>query len=155
MIENFTKYKKPFPAGVKLPEIKVENKYYELIDCPKNVSNFEFLRRLCFFGAKKRGIVDLPNKQEYYDRLKMELSIFQELGFIDYVLLNWDIINFCHESHIPVGLGRGSAPSSLVLFVIGVTNIDPIKYQLFFERFVSKSRARKIRTKIFRFSSVH
>ena len=58
--------------------------------------------------------------------------------------MNWDIINFCIENDIPVGAGRGSAAGSLVLYVIGVTNIDPIEYDLFFERFVSKSRARKI-----------
>jgi DNA polymerase-3 subunit alpha len=58
--------------------------------------------------------------------------------------LNWDILNFCHETGIPTGAGRGSAAGSLVLYVVGVTNIDPIKYDLFFERFVSKSRARKI-----------
>jgi DNA polymerase-3 subunit alpha len=80
----------------------------------------------------------------YYNRLKEELDIFNDLGFVDYVLLNWDIINFCIENGIPVGAGRGSAAGSLVLYVIGVTNIDPIKYDLFFERFVSKSRARKI-----------
>ena len=144
MIENFTPYETPFPVGVKLPEIKIENKYYELIECPANVSNFEFLRRLCFAGVKSRGIMEMANKEEYFERLKMELSILKDLGFVDYVLLNWDIINFCHESNIPTGAGRGSAAGSLVLYVIGVTNIDPIKYDLFFERFVSKSRARKI-----------
>ena len=74
----------------------------------------------------------------------MELSVLNDLGFIDYILLNWDILNFCHETGIPTGAGRGSAAGSLVLYVVGVTNIDPIKYDLFFERFVSKSRARKI-----------
>ena len=64
--------------------------------------------------------------------------------FVDYILLNWDIINFCHEHDIPTGPGRGSAAGSLVLFLIGVTKIDPIKYDLFFERFVSQSRTRKI-----------
>jgi DNA polymerase-3 subunit alpha len=144
MIENFAPYETPFPVGVKLPEIKIENKYYELIECPSHVSNFEFLRRLCFAGVKSRGIMEMANKEEYFERLKMELGILRDLGFVDYVLLNWDIINFCHESNIPTGAGRGSAAGSLVLYVIGVTNIDPIKYDLFFERFVSKSRARKI-----------
>lgn len=144
MIDSFSNYQTPFPVGVKLPQIKIEDRFYRALDIPSDTSNFNFLRRLCFEGVKKRGIVDLPNKEEYFDRLKMELSIFQDLGFIDYVLLNWDIINFCHESGIPTGAGRGSAPGSLVLFAIGVTNIDPIKHDLFFERFVSKSRARKI-----------
>ncbi len=140
----FNKYDAPFPAGVKLPSIIIEKKYYDLLDCPTDVTNFQFLRKLCFKGVKDRGIDNLPNKQEYYERLKMELGIFEELGFVDYVLLNWDVLNFCHENEIPTGAGRGSAAGSLVLYVIGVTNIDPIKYDLFFERFVSKSRAKKI-----------
>lgn len=144
MIQQFAPYESPFPAGVKLPKIQIEQRYYEQLGIPNDISNFEFLRRICFEGVKKRGILELPNKEKYFERLKMELSIFDELGFIDYVLLNWDIINFCHETGIPTGAGRGSAPGSLVLYAIGVTNIDPIKHDLFFERFVSKSRARKI-----------
>lgn len=140
----FEPYDSPFPAGVKLPSIKIEKKYYDLLECSPEVSNFLFLRKLCFKGVKDRGIDKLANKQEYYQRLTMELSIFEELGFVDYVLLNWDVLNFCHEAGIPTGAGRGSAAGSLVLYVIGVTNIDPIKYDLFFERFVSKSRAKKI-----------
>ena len=69
----------------------------------------------------------------------MELSILQELGFIDYILLNWDILNYCHLNDIPTGPGRGSAAGSLVLYLINVTKVDPVKYELFFERFVSKS----------------
>lgn len=144
MKELFTEYQNPFPAGVKLPTIHIEQKYYDLLGCSSEISNFNFLRKLCFWGVKNRGIDKLKNKQEYYDRLTMELSVFEELGFVDYVLLNWDVLNFCHESGIPTGAGRGSAAGSLVLYVVGVTNIDPIKYDLFFERFVSKSRAKKI-----------
>lgn len=107
MIDSFSNYQTPFPVGVKLPQIKIEDRFYRALDIPSDTSNFNFLRRLCFEGVKKRGIIDLPNKEEYFDRLKMELSIFQDLGFIDYVLLNWDIINFCHESGIPTGAGRG------------------------------------------------
>ena len=76
--------------------------------------------------------------------MEMELEIFRELDFVDYVLLNWDILNFCHENNIPTGAGRGSAAGSLVLFIVGVTKVDPIRYELFFERFVSRSRAKKI-----------
>lgn len=143
-MESFSKYESPFPAGMKLPEIHIEKKYYDSLGIDSSVSNFDFLRRICFEGVKRRGIINFDNCDEYYARLKMELSVFKDLGFVDYVLLNWDIINFCHESGIPTGAGRGSAAGSLVLYVIGVTNIDPIKYELFFERFVSKSRAKKI-----------
>ena len=143
-ISEYTSYKTPFPVGVKLPEIKIEKKYYEEASCNDLEGNFQFLRKLCFKKLKERLIDQKDNASTYYDRLKEELDIFNDLGFVDYVLLNWDIINFCIENDIPVGAGRGSAAGSLVLYVIGVTNIDPIEYDLFFERFVSKSRARKI-----------
>jgi len=141
---SYTGYKTPFPVGVKLPEIKIEKKYYEEVSCGDLEDNYQFLRKLCFKRLKEKGIDKLDNSQVYYDRLKEELSIFQELGFVDYILLNWDIMNFCQENDIPTGAGRGSAAGSLVLYVISVTNIDPIEYDLFFERFVSKSRAKKI-----------
>ena len=141
---TYTAYETPFPVGVKLPEIIIEKKYYDEVLCDPKEDNFQFLRKLCFKKVKERGIDKKDNAAIYYDRLKEELDIFNDLGFVDYVLLNWDIINFCIENDIPVGAGRGSAAGSLVLYVIGVTNIDPIEYDLFFERFVSKSRARKI-----------
>jgi len=140
----FKGYDTPFPVGVKLPEIKIEKKYYDEVSCKDLGNNFQFLRKLCFARLKEKKIHELKNSQVYYDRLKEELTIFDELGFVDYILLNWDIINFCKENDIPTGAGRGSAAGSLVLYVIGVTNIDPIEYDLFFERFVSKSRAKKI-----------
>lgn len=143
-LSKYTGYKTPFPVGVKLPEIKIEKKYYEEVSCGESEDNYQFLRKLCFKRLQQKGIDKLDNAQVYYDRLKEELVIFEDLGFVDYILLNWDIINFCVENDIPTGAGRGSAAGSLVLFVIGVTHIDPIEYGLFFERFVSKSRARKI-----------
>ena len=143
-IANYTAYETPFPVGVKLPEIKIQKKYYNEVGCSDLEDNFQFLRKLCFKKVKEKNIDQKDNSALYYDRLKQELDIFNDLGFVDYVLLNWDIINFCIENGIPVGAGRGSAAGSLVLYVIGVTNIDPIEYDLFFERFVSKSRARKI-----------
>jgi DNA polymerase-3 subunit alpha len=139
-IDNFTEYKEAVLPGVRLPEIKIEQKYYDALDLSSDVDNFSFLKKLCDHKLKEKNLYS----QEYTDRLQMELSIFEELGFVDYVLLNWDILNFCHENEIPTGPGRGSAAGSLVLFLIDVTKVDPIKYGLFFERFVSKSRAKKI-----------
>ena len=143
--ENFTSYEDCAPPGVRLPNIKIQEKYYKMLDASPDISNFDFLRKLCHKGVYDRGIDTFENKKEYFDRAKSELDILQELGFIDYILLNWDILNFCHENDIPTGPGRGSAAGSLVLYLIGVTNVDPVKYNLFFERFVSKSRARKIK----------
>lgn len=144
MFENFQPYKTPFSPGVILPKIEIEPRFYKQLEVAPNVSNYEFLRRLCWKGIKDKGIDKKENAKEYYERVKYELSTFEELGFTDYILLNWEILNFCHENNIPTNAGRGSAGSSLVLALIGVTKIDPFEYKLFFERFVSKSRAKKI-----------
>lgn len=144
MTEEFQKYENPTLPGVKLPQIIIDQKYYDELGIPNTSSNYQFLRKLCHKGVLDKAIDKKENCQVYYDRVKTELSLFEELGFIDYVLLNWDILNFCHENQIPTGPGRGSAAGSLVLYLIGVTKVDPIEYELYFERFVSKSRARKI-----------
>ena len=141
--KQFTNYEDCIPPGVRLPNIKIEHKYYKMLEASPDISNFDFLRKLCHKGVRDRGIDKFDNKKEYFDRAKSELKILDELGFIDYILLNWDILNFCHENDIPTGPGRGSAAGSLVLYLIGVTNVDPVEYNLFFERFVSKSRAKK------------
>jgi DNA polymerase-3 subunit alpha len=134
---DFISYTDAMLPGVRLPQINIEEKYYKKLGIPVESDNFTFLKSLCY--------ASLINKSsDYTNRLEMELDIFKELDFVDYVLLNWDILNFCHENSIPTGPGRGSAAGSLVLFVVGVTKVDPIKYGLFFERFVSRSRAKKI-----------
>ena len=130
--------------GVRLPKFKIEDKYKESISLDKNCSNYDFLRGLCIKGYKSLDIKkDSPEYRQYGDRVKHELEIINELGFVDYVLLVWDVINYCNENSIPTGLGRGSAAGSLVLYLIGVTKIDPIKYGLYFERFISRIRAKK------------
>lgn len=141
--EDIKKYEDVAPVGVRLPEINIEDKYYEQLGEDKSISNFDFLKSLCRKGIKDLGIDKFENKKDYYDRAKTELDILEDLGFTDYILLNWDILNFCQEEGIPTGAGRGSAAGSLVLFLIGVTKIDSIKYDLYFERFVSKNRAKK------------
>ena len=126
--------------GVRLPAFNLEQKYLDKVECKEGVSNFSFLQKLCLQGLKQKG---LEKDEKYLDRLKYELKTLHELSFTDYILLVWDVINFCKDSDIPVGLGRGSAAGSLTLYCIGVTGIDPVKYDLFFERFVSKTRAKK------------
>ena len=141
--QSFTPYKDVCPPGVRLPEIDIEESYYQELGVPNTISNFDFLRELCLQAVKEKGIDQLPNKKDYFSRTKSELITLRDLGFVDYILLNWDILNFCHVNNIPTGPGRGSAAGSLVLYLIGVTKVDPVKYELFFERFVSKSRARQ------------
>jgi len=141
--ESFSRYEDYAPPGVRLPKIKIESKYYKKLEISEDSDNYEFLRQLCLKGIKEKGIDKQKNRKDYFARAKEELSILKDLGFIDYVLLNWDVLNYCHESNIPTGPGRGSAAGSLILFLIGVTQVDPIEHNLFFERFVSKSRAKK------------
>ncbi len=125
--------------GVRLPSFSIDNKYKHELGVSEDMHNYGFLRALCEQGLKDKK---LP-KSSYGERLEYELETLESLGFTDYILLVWDVINFCKRSKIPIGLGRGSAAGSLVLFLIGVTGIDPIRYELFFERFVSKVRAKK------------
>lgn len=144
MFKNFQPYDDCEPSGVELPNTPVDAKTLSELELKEGSSNYEIVRKLCYQGMLKRG---LEKNQDYIDRVKFELETLRELGFIDYILLNWDVINFCHDNDIPVGGGRGSAAGSLVLYLLGVTDIDPIPHGLFFERFVSKSRARKVTDK--------
>ena len=130
--------------GVRLPEFSIESSAKRHLNLSEDVSNYDFLRGLALNGFKELNInKNLPEYKKYVDRAKYELETLKELGFIDYVLLVWDVINFCKTNNIPVGLGRGSAAGSLILYLIGVTRIDPVKYNLYFERFISKIRAKK------------
>lgn len=130
--------------GVRLPEFAIESTAKRHLNLSEDVLNYDFLRALALNGFKELKIdKTLPQYKEYVDRAKHELETLRELGFIDYVLLVWDVINFCKINSIPVGLGRGSAAGSLILYLIGVTRIDPVKYNLYFERFISKIRAKK------------
>lgn len=144
MFEDYQQYSNPTLAGVLLPSVKIDQRHYDALEIPNTTSNYDFLRKLCWKGIQEKGIGKLPNVNEYYERVKRELETFNELGFVEYVLLNWEVHVFCIENGIPKGFARGSAASSLVLYLIRVTDIDPIKAGLFFERFVSKSRAKKI-----------
>ena len=143
-IEDFKEYTDCIPPGVRLPRITIDPSQYKALGIPNTSSNYDFLRHLCLKGVKDKGIDKDDQKTKYYERVKSELDTLRDLGFVDYILLNWDVLDFCHSNGIPTGPGRGSAAGSLVLYLIGVTQIDPIKHDLFFERFVSQSRARKI-----------
>lgn len=144
MFKDYQPYRNPTLAGVRLPKIHIEPRQYEALGANPSVSNYEFLRKLCWQTIQEKGIDKLPNAKDYYARTKYELETLKELGFDEYILLNWEILNFCHENKIPTGDGRGSAAGSLVVALVNVTKLDPLQYGLFFERFVSKSRAKKI-----------
>ncbi|HIB77750.1 MAG TPA: DNA polymerase III subunit alpha, partial [Flavobacteriales bacterium] len=109
----------------------------------KDASTYNFLRELCLREFTKLKLDKKKNKDVYVDRIKYELKILKDLNFIDYILLVWKVVVYCHENDIPLGLGRGSAAGSMVLYLLQITQVDPVKYGLIFERFVSKARAKK------------
>ena len=142
-IDKFTPYKIPvIDNGVKLPQFNIEDKYKKQLSLSKDVGDYDFLAALCMVGLNKKVGKDNPKYKEYYARMKEELSVFQELGFCSYLLITWDIVNYCRENQIATGLGRGSSSASLVLYLIDCTKIDSLKYELYFQRFLSKSRAK-------------
>ncbi|MGN0405161.1 MAG: DNA polymerase III subunit alpha [Bariatricus sp.] len=106
-------------------------------DVPEGLTSWEYLNKLCFDGLKKR--YGNPG-QELVDRLNYELSVIKNMGYVDYFLIVWDFIHFARENGIMVGPGRGSAAGSIVAYTLGITNIDPIRYQLLFERFLNPER---------------
>ena len=93
-ISGFEDYSDSVVAGVLLPEINIASRFYKKLGITEESSNLEFLTQLCRDGIKKHKINVADNKDKYYERVKMELSILDELGFVDYILLNWDILNF-------------------------------------------------------------
>ena len=100
--------------------------------------SFKFLYALCHRGLEKRFNNNV--KKEYVDRLNYELDVIKNMGFVDYFLIVYDYVKFAKTHDIFVGPGRGSAAGSLVSYSIGITNIDPIKYNLLFERFLNPER---------------
>jgi DNA polymerase-3 subunit alpha len=118
------------PTNIHLPHFDIPEPYS---------SGFEMLSDLAFKGLKERFKgKDIP--QEYKERLEKELKVINELNFSMYFLIIWDLIREAKRRGIPVGPGRGSAVGSLVLYALGVTDVDPIKYNLLFERFLNPER---------------
>jgi DNA polymerase-3 subunit alpha len=130
--------------GVRLPEFKPTKQQYETLGLSENVTNKEFLTQLCRNGFKEKiqGKIDKSLHGKYVERIKEELGVIQSLGFVDYILMVWDICDFCQRNDIPTGPGRGSVSSSIVCFLSGITRVDSIKYETFFTRFLNPSRAK-------------
>lgn len=106
-------------------------------DVPEGYTSWEYLNKLCFDGLKER----YPDgDHSLKERLEYELSVIQSMGYVDYFLIVWDFINYARTQGIKVGPGRGSAAGSIVSYCLGITSIDPIKYQLLFERFLNPER---------------
>ena len=123
-------------------------------DTPNNENHFDYLRGLCYKGLKKRYFPDINDSDDIktleeeilkrdavlHERIEYELSIINKMGYVDYFLIVWDFIHYAKENDIPVGPGRGSGAGSLAAYAIEITDIDPIKYNLIFERFLNPER---------------
>ena len=106
-------------------------------DVPKGYTSWEYLNELCFKGLEERY---QPVTEELKERLNYELSTIKNMGYVDYFLIVWDFIRYARDHDIMVGPGRGSAAGSLVAYTLGITQLDPIRYDLLFERFLNPER---------------
>lgn len=152
MAELFKNFPEALENTVKVAQrCNVELEFGKLhlpkFDVPEGEEPFEYLKKLCKEGLKARletlavseGLDDLKIS-EYEQRLEYELGVIKQMGYVDYFLIVWDFIRYARENHIMVGPGRGSAAGSLVSYCLGITNINPIKYNLLFERFLNPER---------------
>ena len=122
-------------------------------------THFDYLEEVCFEGLVERYDVfeefrnklinvqdiksfaeDNEEAREYVDRLSYELDVINQMGYVDYFLITWDFIKYSNDNGIPTGPGRGSAAGSIVAYTLGITKINPIKYNLLFERFLNPER---------------
>ncbi len=106
-------------------------------DVPEGYDSWSYLNKLCFDGLDERYANE---KEQHMEKLNYELDVIKNMGYVDYFLIVWDFINWARENGIPVGPGRGSAAGSIVSYCLHITNIDPIRYSLLFERFLNPER---------------
>ena len=108
---------------------------------PEGMTNKDYLRKLCYDGLERRyGSEALQDGSTYRDRLESELEVIEKMGYVEYFLIVWDFIHYAKSNDIPVGPGRGSAAGSIVAYSLAITEIEPIKYNLIFERFLNPER---------------
>ena len=119
-------------------KIEKQSNLLPVYNSDSSFDEFNYLKELCIFGLKKRLNNKVPIK--YADRLNYELDIINKMGFCNYFLVVWDYVKYAKKNNIMVGPGRGSSASSLVSYTLGITDIDPIKYNLLFERFLNPNR---------------
>ena len=144
--EEMSEYFKNFPDAientVKIAEkcnVEFGHTILPNYDVPEEFNtHYDYFKKLCYDGIKAR-YGDNPS-QEILDRAEYELKIISQMGYVDYYLIVWDYINYAKSVGIPVGPGRGSGAGSILAYAIGITDIDPMKYSLLFERFLNPER---------------
>ena len=121
-------------------EIEFGKSKYPEYPAPEGISREGYLRQLCAKGLQQRYGDRATIDSQLSQRLDYELGVLEKTGFVSYILIVWDFIHFAKERKIPVGPGRGSAAGSIVAYVLGITDIDPLQYGLIFERFLNPDR---------------
>lgn len=151
MLELFPNNKEALDNTVKIANrcnLELEFGHLLLPEFPlqDGLDEMGYLRKLCLeaieehYGKEFLNENSKINKKMVYDRLEYELGIIQTMGYPGYFLIVWDFINYCRNNDIPVGPGRGSAAGSIVAYLLKITTIDPLKYDLLFERFLNPER---------------
>lgn len=143
MSGNFESVPEALENTVKIAEMcNVELEFGKLhlprFDVPEGYTPFEYLKDNCFKGLRSRFGEQHDKKID--ERLEYELDVISKMGYVDYFLIVWDFIRYSRENKIMVGPGRGSAAGSLVSYCLGITSINPLKYNLLFERFLNPER---------------
>lgn len=131
--------------GIRLPEFKLADEDYSRYGISKNASNLEILTAICRAGFREKldsGIIPKEKKREYEEKIRNELGVLDRTGFVDYILLVYLVQSYARKNNFAIGVGRGSAASSIVNYLSGITDLDPVKYGLIFERFISESRTK-------------
>jgi len=119
-------------------ELDLERPLLPKFEVPTKDSAIDYLKALCMKGAKRR--YESQFSSVHYERLSYELDVIGRMGFADYFLIVWDFVKYAKTNGILVGPGRGSAAGSMVAYVLGITGVDPIGYELLFERFLNPER---------------
>ncbi len=132
-IENAVKIAEQCNVTLKFGEIKLPKYVRDGV-----TDNYEFFRKKCLEGFERYYGKNAP--PEYTERLEYELGVIRKMGYVDYFLIVWDFINYAKEHSIPVGMGRGSGAGSICAYCMGITGIDPMRYNLLFERFLNIER---------------
>ena len=143
MLELFSDYPEAVENTAKIADMcNLEFEFHKTklphFEVPNGQDHFEYFKEKCYEGLYKNYGNDC--NQEYKDRLNYELSVIKNMGYVDYFLIVADFINYAKTNGIPVGPGRGSGAGSIAAYCMGITGIDPMKYNLLFERFLNPER---------------
>ena len=132
-LENLKKFEDLFELNIEFNQNLLPK-----FDTPDQIPADQYLRQLCELGLEEKYVEE--EKKSAYDRLNYELSVIESMGFVDYFLIVWDFVKFAKDRGIMVGPGRGSAAGSIIAYCLDITTVDPLKYGLYFERFLNPER---------------